>query len=243
MPLKGKIAVVTGASSGIGHAIALELGSQRAQVVLLGRRLFALQNVAAQVEERGGSARVYPVDLERDTELIQTSASIVRDLGCVHILIHSAGILRLGPVADAPVQDLDRLYRVNLRAPYLLTQQLLPAIPNQLGQIVFVNSTAGTSAKAGVTQYAATKHGLKALADGLRLELSPRRIRVLSIYPARTATALQEEVFRREQRNYEPSRLLQPEEVARSVAHVLTLPPGAEISDLAIRGVTDMSAT
>jgi NADP-dependent 3-hydroxy acid dehydrogenase YdfG len=242
MPLKGKVAVVTGASSGIGRAIALELGSQRANVALLGRRLDALQSVAVEVEARGGSAQVYAVDLESDQELIPTTEALVQANTFVHVLIHSAGILTHGPVTDAPVEDFDRLYRLNLRAPYLLTQRLLPAIPAQSGQIVFINSTAGTAARAGLTQYAATKHGLKALADGLRLELAPRGIRVLSVYPARTATYLQENIFRREQRPYEPGRLLQPEEVARSVAHVLTMPQGAEIRDLAIRGVTDMSA-
>lgn len=241
MSLSGHVTVLTGASSGIGRSIALAVGAQRAHVCLLGRRPEKLEEVAAAVKATGGSASIYRVDLASDEQLIAATNAIILDTGRVDVLIHCAGIVTLGPVSQISVDELDHLYRVNLRAPYLLTQRLLPFIQARTGQIVFVNSSAGTAAKANNCQYAATKHALKALADGLRQELTPSGIRVVTVYPARTATPMQETVFRFENRVYRPELLLQPEHVAGSVLHVLTLPRDAEITDLAIRGVANMS--
>lgn len=242
MQLQDQVTVLTGASSGIGRCIALELAQKRTKLCLIGRRETQLNLVAQEVREAGGEAQIYLADLASEGRLLQVSDAIIRDHGKVHILVHCAGMISIGPIATAPVEDLDQLYRVNLRAPYVLTQRLLPAMAGW-GQIVFVNSSAGLAAKAGVSQYAGMKHGLKALADSLRVELSESGIRVLSVYPARTATPMQEEIFRQEKRIYQPELLLQPESVARSVVHVLTMPRDAEITDLAIRGVANMSVS
>ncbi len=243
MPLADQVTVLTGASSGIGRCIALALAEKHARLCLVGRREAQLHVVANEVREAGGQAQVYLADLASEEELSRASEAIVRDFGKVDVLVHCAGMISMGPIATTPVEDLDRLYRVNLRAPYLLTQRLLPFMPAGEGQIVFVNSSAGFTAKTGVSQYASTKHGLKALADSLRDELSDSGIRVFSIYPARTATPMQEEIFRHENRIYQPELLLQPESVARSIMHVLTMPRDAEITDLAIRGVANMSVS
>lgn len=238
--LVDQVTVLTGASGGIGRCIALALAEQQAKLCLIGRRKAQLRELAREVSAAGGQAQIYLADLASETEIAQACEDVGRDFAKVDIMVHCAGIISMGPVATAPPEDFDNLFRVNLRAPYLLTQLLLPRMSSG-GQIVFVNSSAGLSAKAGVSQYAGTKHALKALADSLRHELSESGIRVLSVYPARTATAMQEEIFRRENRIYQPKLLLQPEYVARSIMHVLSMPRDAEITDLSIRGVANMS--
>jgi NADP-dependent 3-hydroxy acid dehydrogenase YdfG len=121
--------------------------------------------------------------------------------------------------------------------PYILTQGLLPLVRERMGQIVFLNSTAGLTSRANVGQYAATKHALKALADGLREEVNRDRIRVLSVYPGRTATQMQQQLHAVEGRLYHPDRLLQPGDVASVVVNALCLPRTAEVTDINIRSM------
>jgi NAD(P)-dependent dehydrogenase (short-subunit alcohol dehydrogenase family) len=125
--------------------------------------------------------------------------------------------------------------RCNLRAPFALTQALLPELISERAAIVFFNSTAGETTHANVSHYAASKHALKALADTLRLEVSPQGVRVMSVMLGRTATPMQEEVCRLEGSVYEPSRFLQPSDVARAVINALVLPPTVEVPDLYLR--------
>ena len=163
-------------------------------------------------------------------------AARARDaLGTVGVLVHAAGVHVAGPVGRAPVAELDEQLAVNLRAPYLLTQALLPDLVAAAGDVVFVNSSAGRAARAGVAAYSASKHALRALADGLRDEVNPRGVRVLSVYPGRTATPGQEAIFAEEGRAYAPGLLLQPEDVAEAVAGALALPRTAEVTEIMIR--------
>ena len=149
--------------------------------------------------------------------------------------MHGAGLYATGPVATAPVATLDALWRINLRAPYLLTQALLPALRRRRGQIAFVNSSVWGNARAELTAYAASKYALKALADGLRAELGPEGLRVLSLFPGRTATRMQAAIFAAEGAAYRPEALLQPEDIAASLVAALALPRTAEVTDLHIR--------
>jgi NAD(P)-dependent dehydrogenase (short-subunit alcohol dehydrogenase family) len=156
--------------------------------------------------------------------------------GGLDILIHSAGVFYQAHMERARPEDLDHLYAVNVRAPYLLTQQLLPLLIAARGQIVFINSSVGLSAKRpDVGQYGATKHALKAIADSLREEVNPKGIRILSVFLGRTATPMQEAIYRREGRAYHPEALLQPEDVASVVIHTLMLPATAEVLDISMR--------
>jgi len=122
-----------------------------------------------------------------------------------------------------------------VRGPYLLTQCLLPLLRRRPGQVVFINSSAGLTARANVGQYAATKHALKAVADSLRDEVNRDGVRVLSVFPGRTATPTQEALHRLEGRPYRPERLLQPADVAAVVVHALGLPRTAEVTEIKIR--------
>jgi len=231
---KEQVAVVTGASSGIGKAIALGLAAQGAKLCLLGRKLDTLLAIAKSVET---SPQVvsYQVDLTLDEDIQKLNSRLVEDFGQVDLLIHSAGIISLGEMKTAPVENLDLQYRTNVRAPYALTQALLPMLIPRQGQIVFINSSAGLTAKAGAGQYAATKYALKAIADSLRAEVNALGLRVLSVYPGRTASPMQAAIYKIEGKAYNPERLLQPEDVAACVINALSLPRTAEVTDIQVR--------
>ncbi len=233
--LKGRVAVVTGASSGVGRAIALGLAELGAQLCLIAREGEALEAVARSL--RSDSVRVccYQADFADDRDLQSLVESIQKNHEHIDILIHSAGIIELGRVDSALVSDLDLQYRVNLRAPYLLTQALLSTLRSTKGQIVFINSSVGMNARAGVGQYAATKHGLRALADSLREEVNPLGIRVLSVFLGRTASPMQKKVHQAEGRDYDPLIMMQPTDVASVVINALMLQRTAEITDVHIR--------
>jgi NAD(P)-dependent dehydrogenase (short-subunit alcohol dehydrogenase family) len=142
------------------------------------------------------------------------------------VLVHCAGVYYQDELEKARIEDFDLQYAINVRAPYLLTKSLLPLLTAARGQIVFINSSAGLSAKrSAVGQYSATKHALKAVAD----------IRVLSLYLGRTATPMQEALYRTEGKDYHPAMLVQPEDVASVVAQALMLPMTAEVTDISIR--------
>jgi len=233
--LEGQVALVTGGGSGIGAAIALALAAVKADVLLIGRTRQTLQEIAEQARHLGGHAGYFLADLGDEVELRTLTDQLVRDLPRLHILVQSAGVHLAGTVARATLADLDQQYRVNLRAPYALAKALLPLLEASQGQIVFVNSSSGIGAKAGTSQYASTKHALKALADSLRAEVNSSGLRVLSVYLGRTASVLQKKIHIEENKSYCPERLLQPQDVASVVLNALCLPRTAEVTDVHIR--------
>jgi NAD(P)-dependent dehydrogenase (short-subunit alcohol dehydrogenase family) len=240
--LAGQIAYVTGASGAIGGAIAVALAGAGAHLSLNGRnaeRLRAAANrVLAAAKAAGAPIEIDldAADLTDDTDLTASADRVLDRFGGVDLLIHSAGYFHMAPTAEAPIAELDRQYRVNLRAPYLLTQQLLPSLRQRRGQIVFINSTAGFHpARGGYAAYSASKHGMRAFADGLRDEVSPDGVRIISIFPGRTASRMQERVRELEGQPYDPADWMRPEDVAATVLHALTLPASAELTDLLVR--------
>ena len=233
--LRNQVALVTGASSGIGKAIALRLAGEGVNLCLVGRRIEALAAVAEKARMTSVNALNYKVNLEVDQEVHEFCSRLLQDVEHIDIVVHSAGTISLGRIDETRIQDFDTQYHVNVRAPWLLTQALLPGLRARKGQIVFINSSAGLNARAGVGQYAATKHSLKALADSLRQEVNPDGVRVLSIFPGRTATPLQAAVCKEEDKPYHPDDLLQPKDVADMLIAALTLPRTAEVTDINIR--------
>jgi NAD(P)-dependent dehydrogenase (short-subunit alcohol dehydrogenase family) len=232
--LGGRIAVVTGASSGIGRALSLALARQGAQICAVGRNPIALAETVAAVQPFSSITAVQ-IDLTSG-ESLEPLVRHLSDAGRLDVLVHGAGGIHQGRIEQARIEDLDAQYATNVRAPYLLTQRLLPLLTASRGQIVFINSSAGLSAKRPeVSQYAATKHALRAIADSLREELNPKGIRVLSVYLGRTATPMQATLFREEGKTYQPEMLLQPEDVASVVVNALMLSPTAEVTDISIR--------
>jgi len=233
--LRVKTALVTGASSGVGRALALELAALGVVVLLVARTPHKLQAVADEIRSADGKAHVFAVDLTDDAALNRLTSELKQRFPLLDVLVHSAGIFRAGPVANAPASDFDALYRCNVRAPFALTQALLPELIAARATVVFINSTAGAQTHANVSQYAASKHALKAIADTLRLESGPQGLRVLSVMLGRTATPMQEEVCRLEGSTYDPARFLQPHDVARAIVNALLLPARAELTELYLR--------
>ena len=229
--LRGRVALVTGASSGLGRAIAIALGAAGATPIVVGRDEARLRETA---DAAGPTAEVVRCDLSVPSELEALVHRIALEVGRLDVLVHAAGDIAFGPVASAPVDDLDRLIDVNLRAPYVLTQRLLPLLEQGRGHVVFLNSSAGIRSSAGVAAYGATKHALRGLADALRDEVNPHGVRVTSVYPGRTRTPMQASVHRWEGRD-EMGDLLEPQDVATMVVALLALPPRAEVTDLHVR--------
>ena len=229
-------AVVTGATSGVGRAVAVALGRTGEPVWLIGRDRGRLTEVAASVEEAGGTARAVGLDLAAPVEVEAFCRTAGSELQSLELLVHAAAVL--GPsdgAGGAAVDDLDRHYATNLRAPIQLTRGLQSLLERGQGDVVFVNSTAVRSNPAGTAAYTATKAGLAAFADTFRNEVNERGIRVLSIFLGRTATPMQAALHEAEGRPYVPERLIQPEDVAALVLAVRALPATAEVTDLTVR--------
>ncbi len=209
------------------------LGEQGATVCLTGRNRERLDQLAGGLP--AGKARCYPADLTVEEELQNAVQSLLKENQRLDAVIHCAAIIILGTVATAAAQDFEKQFHTNVTAPFRLTQLLLPALISSRGQVVFINSSAGRQASAGVGQYAATKHALKAVADSLRDECNAAGVRVCSLFLGSTATPMQAAIRAEQERAYEPERLIQPSDVAEMVAAVLALPRSAEVTDLAMR--------
>jgi NADP-dependent 3-hydroxy acid dehydrogenase YdfG len=233
--LSSKIAVVTGASSGIGRSIALALAEEGADLALLGRNMNPLHAVAEKCGASGSRAVCYRLDLLNETEIQEVKDHVTRDFGGIDILVHSAGMIVLSNLATASLIDFDYQHRCNVVAPFALSQLFLPTLTERRGDIVFINSTTGLVGTAGASQYSATKHALKGLADSLREEVNTHGVRVLSIYLGRTASPMQARVCQLEGRVYVPEELIQPEQVASVVIGAVTLGRETEMTDVRIR--------
>lgn len=221
---------VTGAGSGIGASVARRLLARGDELVLLARDAGRARELAEQF--RGAQTLVG--DLATPGRL-SWALSHQEPPARIDSLLHIAGVVDLGAVAETPVAVWEHQIAANLIGPAELTRLLLPQVRAARGQILFVNSGAGLRASPEWAAYAASKHGLKALADSLRAEEAPHGIRVTSVFPGRTATPMQERVFQQEGRTYDTEGLIDPESVATSILAALDLPRDAQISDVSIR--------
>jgi NADP-dependent 3-hydroxy acid dehydrogenase YdfG len=235
--LANQTAVITGASSGIGSAIAAALAREGVRVYLVARRQEALQEVAGSILEAypGAQIRSCQADLREQADIERLHSQLLKEAGFLDILIHGASVYLRGALNEVTVEDFDQLYQSNLRAPLLLVKILVPMLEARKGQIVFLNSSTGLRAKAEVGLFAATQHALRALATALRDEVNAREIRVLDMYLGRTATPRIRTLFQNEGRAYRPELLMQPEDVAEMVVASLRLPRTAEVTEIHMR--------
>lgn len=229
----GQTILVTGASGGVGEAVVRRLAKLGATICLSGRNQKRLEELARQLP--GGPAQCYPADMTVEDELLRVAQGFLGKNRRLDAVVHCAAIISLAPIATAAVRDFERQFQTNVVGPFRLTQLLLPALISSRGQVVFMNSSAGRHATAEVSQYAATKHALKAVADSLREECNPAGVRVCSLFLGSTATPMQEAIRAQQKRPYEPERLIQPGDVAEMVSAVLALPRTAEVTDLVLR--------
>lgn len=220
--------LLTGAGSGIGLTVARRLADRGDRLILVARDDARGAELTALFP--GSVAMV--ADL-RHPQTIAAAAGALPD--ALDSVIHAAGVVDLGHVADLPLEAWKSQLAVNLIAPAELTRLALPALRAARGQVLFVNSGAGLTAHPDWAAYAASKHGLKALADSLRGEEAPHGVRVTTVYPGRTATPMQARVHAQEGADYEPSRFIDPESVATAILTALDLPADAVISDLSVR--------
>ena len=219
------VALITGASSGIGAEFARQLARKGFDLILVARR-------AERLAELGASLPVECEVLVADLSWPESVESLVLP-DRLDSVVHAAGVVELGTVAELSVDDWATQLRVNLVAPVALTRVALPALRAARGTVVFVNSGAGLTAHPGWSAYAASKHGLRALADSLRGE--EPGIRVTSVFPGRTATPMQAEVHRQEGRTYSPGDWIDPGTVADEIVRVIDLPPDATVPQIVIR--------
>ncbi len=227
------VALITGAAGAIGRAVARALAARGMSLCLVDRECEGLRDCAAELGAQLALAQ--HADLSLDQDLRRLVERVGAEPGHLDVLVHSAGVIKLGDVEAAAWGDLDEQYRVNVRAAYLLTQALLPLLRESQGQIVFLNSSAALCAGADDVLYAATKGALRSLADGVRSRVNPLGIRVLSVFPGRTASRMQEAVHAFEGRSYRPEELLQPEDVAEVIVAGLSLPRTAELTEVFVR--------
>lgn len=239
-------ALITGASRGVGAALARALAPTH-RLILGGRDRDALGSLAAELP----GARVWPVELTTITDADLASLTDVTGtagtagsagtaggagtagIDRLDVLVHSAGVVRLGPVASTPAQVWRDTYEVNVVAVAELTRLLLPALRAAQGHVVCVNSGAGLNAHADWGSYAASKFALRAFADVLRQE--EPQLRVTTVYPGRIATDMQRSVREQEGAAFEPSDYLEAESVARAVVAALEAGPDAHLTDLTLR--------
>jgi len=233
-PFVDQVAVVAGASGAIGGAIARQLGRGGASLLLLGRDRRRLERLARELAGADIEATALPVDLEDDDAFRDLKRALARLPG-VDILVHAHGRFAAGSLTGTPVAELDRLLRVNFRSPLLLTRHCLPSLIARRGQVVFVNSSAALRAAPEVGSYALSKQALQGATERLRDEINPLGVRVLSVFPGRTASAMQRTVARQLGQPYRPERLMAPDDVAALVSAALALPRSAEVTDIHLR--------
>jgi short-subunit dehydrogenase len=220
--------LITGAGSGIGALLAERLLERGDDLVLLARSPERAHDLRSEL----AGATVLVADLAVPAEIEAVADELPDSLDSV---VHAAGVVELGPVADLTSADWESQLAVNLLAPAVLTRVALPALRAARGTVVFLNSGAGLSAHPHWSAYAASKHGLRALADSLRGEEQPNGLRVTSVFPGRTATPMQAKVHEQEGRTYDAGDWIDPATVADAILQVLDLPDDATISDLTIR--------
>ncbi len=182
--LEGRVALVTGASQGIGRAIALELARAGATVALAARNAAKLAEAKAEIVGAGGKAEVFALDISREESIKAAAKDIAAKLGVVHILVNNAGVTRDGLVLRMKVADWDDVLTTNLKGAFLLTQALLqPMMKARWGRIINITSVVGEAGQAGQANYAASKAGLIGLTKSFAREFASRGITVNAVAP------------------------------------------------------------
>ena len=242
--LQGTVALVTGASSGIGAATASALAAQGASVALAARRRDRLEAVAGAIRDQGGTALVLECDVTDEEEATGAVDRTVSELGRLDTLINNAGVMLLGPVVGAPVREWQRMVDLNVLGLLYCAHAALPHLlraaeggPRQVADMVNISSVAGRAARNGNGVYSLTKHGVGAFSESLRQEVTKRYVRVSLVEPGATATELashnRPEVL--EAIRNQIGQTIEAEEIADAITYIVTRPRHVAVNELLIR--------
>jgi len=185
-----KVALITGATSGIGKETAILFGKEGAKLMLVARDRNRLKDVASKIKQNGGDAEVFPADITNQQKMKECVDKTLEIYSGIDILVNSAGIIANGTIEDTKMEDWDYMMDINLRAVFNLTQLLLPSLIERKGNIVNVSSVTGVRAFPGVLAYCVSKAGLDQFTRCIALELAPKGVRVNAVNPGVTYTEL-----------------------------------------------------
>jgi NADP-dependent 3-hydroxy acid dehydrogenase YdfG len=238
-PLAGRVAAVTGASSGIGAATAAALSRAGATVALAARRRERLDELAAQLD---GPSSVHEVDVSDEQQARAFVEGVHSEHGGLHVLVNNAGLMLLGPVTGADTADWRRMLDVNLWGLLVCTHAALPLIAQSGGgDVVNVSSVAGRRADAGAAVYNMTKFGVHAFSEALRQEALHAGVRVTVVAPGFVETELQAHntdpvvVAAMDRAREQIGEVLRPEDIADAIVHALTRPPHVCVNEVVVR--------
>lgn len=228
--LEGKVALVTGASRGIGLAIAMRLAAMGAKLGICARDSARLDSVAGDLRRSGTQVCAVAADMTRPDDISSLAKKTEHELGPVEILVNNAGIGYFAPVHEASEKNWDDVLDTNLKAVFLLSKAIAPAmIERRAGHIINISSLAGKNAFAGGAIYCASKWGLMGLTQCMAEDLRPHGIRVSAVCPGSVATDFSPHTGR------DTSKMLQPDDVAHTVAMIVTQAPQSFVSEVLLR--------
>jgi NADP-dependent 3-hydroxy acid dehydrogenase YdfG len=244
--LDGTVALVTGASSGIGAATAVALAARGARVALVARRRDRLDEVATTIRERGGESLAVEADISAEAAATEAVERTVAELGRLDTVVNNAGIMLLGPALDSELSDWERMVSLNVLGSLYVTHAALPHLvraadnpPREVADLVTISSTAGRVARPGGAVYALTKFGIAAFSESLRQELIAKRVRVSVVEPGTVdtelASHLREDVRQSAQRQVESIEPMRPEDIADAVAYIVTRNRRVAVNEMLVR--------
>jgi NADP-dependent 3-hydroxy acid dehydrogenase YdfG len=245
-PLNGSVALITGASSGIGEATALHLAGLGAAVALVARRAERLEALASEIGDDGGTALVVTADVTEQPRAADAVAQCVSELGRLDVLVNNAGMMLLGPILDAPLDEWERMVRVNVLGLLYCAHAALPHLlkaaedsPRRVADVVNISSVAGRVARNGSGVYNLTKHGVGAFSESLRQEVTERHVRVSLVEPGAVATELaghnRPEILETIGRRFGDIERLQAPDIADAIGYIVTRPRHVAINELLVR--------
>lgn len=239
--IKGKVIVITGASSGIGETTAKELAKSGAKMVLAARRADRLESLVADIESQGGSAIAVTTDVSKRSDVEALISKALERHGQIDVLINNAGIMPVAPMAMTKIDDWDRMIDVNVKGLLYGIGAALPSMKERgSGHIINVASVAGHKVFPNFTVYCATKHAVRAISEGLRME-SPE-LRVTTISPGLIATELENSTpdaeIREGVKEFYAEHAIPAQTIADAIAYAVAQPDSVDINEMVIRPTT-----
>jgi NADP-dependent 3-hydroxy acid dehydrogenase YdfG len=244
--LQGTVALVTGASSGIGQSTARRLAAHGAAVALVARRADRLDELAGEIGDAGGTALAIEADVTRRADAERAIEQAVGRLGRLDVLVNNAGVMLLGPVAGAPVEEWERMVHVNVLGVLYCAKAALPHLleaagrePRRTADLVNVSSVAGRQVRLGSGVYNATKHAVGAFSESLRQEVTGRHVRVSLVEPGAVSTELaghnRPEIRESMAQRFAGMQRLDAADIADAIAYIVTRPRHVAVNEMLVR--------